>query len=199
MLRLRRPSDAVIAAHLSRPDEPFSYPEVAATAELGSPLPASLAARYDVDHHRFSLGSGRPLFERARAGLVAWRHFDIPWLELHGATTRVEAGGVVATLVGLAGIWFLNPCRVVYTELPDPSNRVAFAYGTLRGHAECGEERFTLAFDPTSSEVSYEIAAFSRPAILVSRLAYPLARRLQRRFAAASARALLRAVTSDGG
>jgi uncharacterized protein (UPF0548 family) len=94
----------------------------------------------------------------------------------------------------VAGLWFLNPCRVVYSELSPDRNSASFAYGTLRGHAECGEERFRVSFDPATEQVQYEIAAFSRPAIALSKLGYPLARRLQQRFAASSAQALARAV-----
>ena len=192
MLRLGRPSQKEIDARLS-PGAPFSYPEVGSTAGPRS-LPESLATKYDLDHHQFSLGSGRDLFERARASLSDWHHFDIPWLEIHGAEGPVRSGQVVATLVSLAGFWFLNPCRVVYTELPKvPCNLVAFAYGTLRGHAECGEERFAVSFNPETDEVRYEIAVFSRPAIVLSKLAYPFVRRLQRRFAVSSAKALAEA------
>ena len=70
---------------------------------------------------------------------------------------------------------------------------MAYAYGTLGGHAECGEERFRVSIDPTSEQVLYEIAAFSRPALLLSKLGYPFARRLQKRFALSSAHALARA------
>ena len=70
-------------------------------------------------------------------------------------------------------------------------NVAAFGYGTLAGHPESGEERFEVRFDPQTGAVSYEIQAFSRPALLLSRLGYPFARRVQRRFAEASARALV--------
>ena len=193
MVQLRRPSQSTIAVRLGLPDQPFSYPEVAATADLDSLLSESLAATYDVDRREFPLGAGRGLFERARSALAAWRHFDIPWLELHGATTQVRSGQVVATLISVAGLWFWNPCRVVYAELSADPNRAAFAYGTLRGHAERGEERFALSFNPVTEEVLYEIAAFSRPAIALTKLGYPLVRRLQSRFAASSAEALARA------
>ena len=71
---------------------------------------------------------------------------------------------------------------------------MAFAYGTLSGHVESGEERFTVRFDPLTQEVVYEIAAFSRPAMILTRLGYPFARRLQRRFAQSSAAALANAL-----
>ena len=122
---------------------------------------------------------------------MAWRHFEMPWLELHGAATPVIDGQVVATLVSVAGLWFLNPCRVVYTAQSE--NSAEFAYGTLMGHPERGEERFRVRLDPETLRVTYEIDAFSRPALLLTRLGAPFARRLQRRFAKSSATALARA------
>ena len=101
----------------------------------------------------------------------------------------------MASLARVCGLWFLNPCRVVWADLGDAgSTEAAFAYGTLDGHAESGEERFAIALDPATEQVRYEILAFSRPALALTRLGYPLARRVQRRFATASAEALVRAV-----
>jgi uncharacterized protein (UPF0548 family) len=195
LVRLRRPSGREIEAVLGSGD-PFSYSEVGQSAQLDGPgVREVLASRYDVDRHQYTLGRGRGLFERAQSSLMAWRQFDIPWLEFHGAR-RVEPDQVVATLVSMAGMWFLNPCRVVYSEFSPDANSVAYAYGTLRGHAECGEERFRVSFDPVTEEVRYEIAAFSRPAIVLSKLGYPLARRLQKRFVVSSAHALARATAS---
>jgi uncharacterized protein (UPF0548 family) len=192
VIRLRRPSAEEIGVRLSRSDEAFSYPEVGATADLDS-LPR-LAVDYDVDRNQFALGTGRDLFEQARSHLLAWRHFDIPWIELHGARARVSSGQVVATLARAVAIWFLNPCRVVYTDdASDSSNEAAFAYGTLPGHVECGEERFRVYIDPINEKVTYEIVAFSRPAILLSKLGRRWVRRIQKRFVVSSAEALARA------
>lgn len=193
-ITLRRPSDREIEA-LVRSSPELSYPELGLTAKLDDPgIRERLAVRYDVDRHQFSLGSGFSLFKRASTALMCWHHFEIPWLHFHGSGP-VGSGQVVATATSVAGIWFTNPCRVVYVDSRSDSNSVAYAYGTLRGHAECGEERFSVSLDPSSGAVTYEIAAFSRPALLLSKLGYPLARRLQRRFAAASAGALTRAST----
>jgi uncharacterized protein (UPF0548 family) len=188
LIRLRPPSADEIATALGA-EIPFTYPEVGLSRELASPAAHErLARRYDVDLREFPLGKGRDVFERARAALLAWRHFEVPWLTFH-CTGPVSQGQAVATEVSIAGIWFVNPCRVVYAELDRP-DRVAFGYGTLRGHAESGEEQFQVSFDPVTGEVRYRLAAFSRPALLASKLAYPLARRIQKRFATDSARAL---------
>jgi uncharacterized protein (UPF0548 family) len=194
LIRWRRPSGREIEELLGSGDRAFSYVEVGQTAQLDAPgVRDALASRYDVDHHRFDLGTGRGRFERARSALRAWRQFEVPWLELHGAQP-VAKDQVVATLTRVAGLWYLNPCRVVYSGFADDADSAAFAYGTLGGHVESGEERFSVSFDAATGRVSYEIRAFSRPAVLLTKLGYPFARRIQRRFAAASARALARAV-----
>ena len=192
MIRLNRPSDDEISTQLRLADRPFSYPEVGATAD---PVAIeALASRYTIDRRQFPLGTGRALFERARTVLFDWRHFEIPWLELHGADRLVHEGQVVATLTRVFGIWFLNPCRVVYRfDAPGETDEVAFAYGTLSGHVECGEERFTVRRDPTTDEVWFEILAFSRPVMLLTRVGHPWARRVQKRFAIAAAEAIARA------
>ncbi len=195
MVGLRRPSAAEIEVLLGSGASRLSYPEVGASAEIDSvSARAALAPRYDVDLHELVLGKGRGRFQRARSALLAWRQFEIPWLELHGAGP-VEPGRNVATLVSLAGLWFLSPCQVVYAEIHENENSVAYAYGTLDGHPESGEERFAVSIDPTTDEVRYQVSAFSRPARFFSRLGYPFVRRLQKRFAVASARALERAST----
>jgi uncharacterized protein (UPF0548 family) len=195
LIRLfRRPSALDVDAALGASHE-HSYPEVGASAQLGTPaLHARLAPRYAVDVYEFPLGTGRAVFERAREALAEWRHFEIPWLELH-RDGPVARGQVVATLTRVAGVWFLNPCRVVYAELAPGGSEAAFAYGTLRGHVVAGEERFRVSLDPASGAVTYQIAAFSRPAAWLTQLGRPWLRRVQRRFAAASAKALARATS----
>jgi uncharacterized protein (UPF0548 family) len=61
------------------------------------------------------------------------------------APTDIEPGAVAGALASWGGLWLLHACRVVYV-LDDirPVHRVGFAYGTLPGHAERGEERFSI-------------------------------------------------------
>ena len=73
-------------------------------------------------------------------------------------------------------------------------SRFGFAYGTLPGHAESGEERFLVEWDRADDAVWYDILAFSRPRHPLARLGYPLTRRTQRRFARDSAAAIRQAV-----
>src|SRR5262249_25102117 len=95
-----------------------------------------------------------------------------------------------------AVLYWLNACRVVYrVEEKDVTQRYGFAYGTLEEHAECGEERFTVEWNGETDEVHYDLLAFSRPHQLLVRLGRPLARRLQRRFAIDSMRAMVAATS----
>lgn len=197
MFRLRRPSESAVAAALAeRAEAPFSYREVGATRHGWRALPPSLRDEFDVDRHEIVLGSGEEVFARAREALFAWGPFAFDWLELCGAETPVKEGAVVATLGRAAGLWTLNPCRVVYVQDADPG-RAAFAYGTLRGHVEVGEERFEVSHDPHSDEVRYGILAVSRPGPLIVQLGYGYARRVQARFRESSAAAMLRAAGEE--
>jgi uncharacterized protein (UPF0548 family) len=93
-------------------------------------------------------------------------------------------------------VYFVNACRIVDTIHEHiPIQRYGFVYGTLEDHAESGEERFTVEWDRHKDEVWYDILAFSRPHQFLSKISYPLARRLQKKFAAESLAAMVRAVS----
>ena len=77
---------------------------------------------------------------------------------------------------------------------PGPIGKFGFAYGTLPGHVESGEERFLVEWDRGDDGVWYDILAFSRPNHILTRLGYPVVRRLQKRFGRDSAASMLRAV-----
>ena len=146
---------------------PLTYTEVGATA---GPLPAG----YHHIHKSAVIGRGRSRFtEAAEQG--------IRWGMLRGARLRVDATSEVAT-VGSEVIVHLGPvrapCRVVYVV--DEPDRRGFAYGTLPGHAESGEERFVVRFDPATDEVYAEVTAFSRHATWWSRLGSPVTSVAQR-------------------
>lgn len=208
MIGFRRPSPAAIAQTLEpiagrtderdsagrRADLGFSYAEVGATADPARA--ARLSDRYAVDHRVFTLGRGRACFEAAADALFAWRQFEIPWLELCGREQPVHPQQVVATLTRSFGLWFLNPCRVVYCHPRDDTRlEASFAYGTLEGHVALGEERFRVRLDPAADDaVTFEIFAFSRPAHWTTHVGRPFLRRIQRRFAADSVQALARAI-----
>jgi uncharacterized protein (UPF0548 family) len=182
MWHLRRPDGAQIARYLAaQRGLRLSYVAVGATAT--GPAPPGFA----FDHNRQRLGEGEAAFARARADLRAWRMFPAPWTAVEPAGAPIAAGEVVAVLVRTAGVWWLNASRIVYAI--DEPRRFGFAYGTLPGHAECGEERFLVEWLSDDS-VWYDLRAFSRPRHWAARLGRPVARALQRRFARESKAAM---------
>jgi uncharacterized protein (UPF0548 family) len=71
----------------------------------------------------------------------------------------------------------LATARVVHVVHTD--ERIGFAYGTLPGHPEEGEEIFLV--DRADVRVTFEVAAFSRPRDPLARLGSPFTRWLQLR------------------
>ena len=81
------------------------------------------------------------------------------------------------------------PCRIVWTEQTE--RRAGWAYGTLVGHPECGEEAFVLHRND-DDEVWLTVTAFSRPAAWYTRASGPLVPFLQRAYACRCGRVLSR-------
>jgi uncharacterized protein (UPF0548 family) len=189
MLSVRKPSAEQLQGFLAAQAKlDLTYPAVGATA-------TTPPAGYVVDHTRIKLGEGAGVFAAARTALERWDHFRLGWVEAWPPEMAIRVGQVVAVMARLFGLWWLNACRIVYVvDEAGPVQRYGFAYGTLPGHAESGEERFTVEWHEADDAVWYDILAFSRPQQLLARLGYPLARRLQRRFARDSAGAMQRAV-----
>jgi uncharacterized protein (UPF0548 family) len=165
---------------------PLSYTQVGLAQ--GSP------AGYDLDETLVTIGHGEAAFERAKAALAAWRHYEFNWVEVSPPGASVDPGSVVAVLVRHLGFWSLNGCRVLYgvgDRAVGPS--FGFAYGTLTNHAEEGEEIFEVSLRPETHDVIYRIRAASRPRAALARVGYPIARVLQARFRKDSAQAMRKA------
>ena len=153
----------------------------------------------DLDEAIVTIGRGKRDFERARAALMAWKHFEIGWVELFPRQAAVEVGTVVAVLIRHLGVWSLNGARVLYcVGGADGEARVGFAYGTLTNHAESGEELFEVFVDSRTGDVMYRIRAMSRPQALLARVGQPIVRLLQARFRRDSAEAMKRAISARG-
>jgi uncharacterized protein (UPF0548 family) len=192
MFLARRPSPEQIDRFLREcRDLPLSY------------SPAGIVkgdtAREGLDETTVVVGHGKAAFERARAALIAWKQFDVGWVETFPRAAPVAAGSVVAVLIHHFGFWSLNGCRVVYSVgSPDDAARFGFAYGTLTNHAESGEELFEVFVDPQTDDVIYRIRAISRPQATLARVGQPIVRVLQQRFRDQSAAAMKRATDFNG-
>jgi uncharacterized protein (UPF0548 family) len=186
MWRLSRPTPDDVRRHLeSQRHLPFSYEPVGATRDGRAPV------GFDRDHNRELLGTGAPAFAAACAAVRAWRMFAPPlvWIEPQG--TPISTGDVVGVVAHALGVWWLNAARIVYVI--DEPRWFGFAYGTLPGHVERGEERFSVEWLDDDT-VWYDLMAFSRPHYWGARLVKPFARRLQRRFVRLSKAEMCKAV-----
>jgi uncharacterized protein (UPF0548 family) len=173
----------------SRRKAPFNYAEVGQS--LG-PTPAGYAA----NHGRVRLGYGGAIFNKAVEALRGWRMFDLGWVSLCWPDAEIEVGTTVAALTRHFGFWSLHPARIVFLVDDDDARmrRKGFAYGTLQGHGERGEETFIIEWLHSDDSVWYDLRSFSRPGQLLTALGYPIARMLQNRFARESTQMMLKVV-----
>jgi uncharacterized protein (UPF0548 family) len=155
----------------------FTYSELGATA---GPPPAG----YHHLHASAVIGHGRARFDEAAAAGMRWGMLRGAGLHVDATTDVAAVGSEV--IVGLGPL--RAPCRVVYVV--DEPNRRGFAYGTLPGHAETGEELFAVRYDPIGETVHAEVSAFSRHATWWSRLGGPVTTLAQRVISSRYLRAL---------
>jgi uncharacterized protein (UPF0548 family) len=147
-----------------------TYQEVGATRR--DPLPTG----YRHVHRDVVLRTGRAVFERAVEGLFTWRIHEGAGMTVTSPAGRAANGVTVVLGAGWGQLRLTIPCRVVYTL--DEANRAGFAYGTLPGHPERGEEAFMIIRMDTG-EVRIRIRAFSRPASVLARCGGPLTHLVQ--------------------
>lgn len=169
----------------------FSYDEVGATLDPAADLPTGYAHLF----HRTWLGSGPAAFAAAGDAVLGWRMHRAVGVRLRTDAQRAAPGGLVTVLLGVGRVGLTAPCAVVWA-LDEPT-RAGFAYGTLPGHPECGEESFLveLAEDGT---VWFTLTAFSRPARWFTRAGGPLVPLFQRLYARRCGSVLRRIVHRTG-
>ena len=186
MFLIHKPTAAEVEQFILRQRKArFSYPDVGSTN-------GTLPPRYTVDRNRVQLGSGLQTFSQAVGALRAWHMFKLGWVDLFPASAPIRVGQTVAVVVRHFGFWSMNTCRIVYVIEED--RQFSFAYGTLQDHAEQGEERFSIEWLESDDSVWYSILAFSRPGKWQARIAKPLSRMLQKKFASDSLGEMQRSV-----
>ncbi|HEX4416709.1 MAG TPA: DUF1990 domain-containing protein [Kofleriaceae bacterium] len=187
MWQLSRPTPHDVRRHLdAQRGLAFTYAAVGATRHDAPP------AGFARDHNRQRLGHGAAGFSAARDAIRAWAMFPAPLAWIAPPAIPIAEGEVAGVIVRAAGLWWLNAARIVYVI--DEPRRFGFAYGTLPGHAERGEERFSVEW-LADDTVWYDLLAFSQPRYWMARLAAPVVRGLQRRFARLSRAAMHAAAT----
>lgn len=190
MILLHKPSDQIIKDYLaSIKDKPFTYNTLEMTRDTPVAPPG-----FVLDHCRGRLGEGEATYQLSVKYLKHWQHFNLGWLDVCNREAPIEAGGLAGLLCSYASVWLLFACRIVYVVNEEkPVIKYGFAYGTLPGHPETGEERFLIEWHHADNSVWYDILAISRPGNFAVTLAYPLTRALQKKFARDSQLSMLRA------
>ena len=168
MWRLRRPPATLLDDILTRAArQPLSYSEVEMTR--GEPPPG-----YGREHQRTPLAIE---FAAATEAILTFQTHRLPYLFVHPAGARATLGATVLVCARIGPLWTINPCRIVYV-IAEP-DRAGYAYGTLPGHSEHGEETFTV--ERTPDGVVAETIAYARPQDVLARAGKPFAHRVQAR------------------
>jgi len=170
--------DPDVEAHLRAAD--VTYDHVGRTSGV-------LPNGYHHLNRQMIIGLGTARFADAAQALLGWQMHLRSGLQVSTSSATVTHDAVVVLGIGPGPFTLSAPCRFV--NIIDEPNRQGFAYGTLPGHPESGEEAFVIerADDDT---VSFSITAFSRPASDLAKVAGPLGRLAQHRMTARYLRSL---------
>ncbi|GGM02171.1 DUF1990 family protein [Nakamurella endophytica] len=162
---------------------PFTYPTPGCTA--GDVAPAGL--RLLRVRHRLPPEADLDLAAVALFGWGPQRSVG----RVAASSPVVRQGAVALLRLGVGPLRITAPVRVV-DVVHGPTTR-GWAYGSLPGHPETGEERFQLDLDTASGRLVLTVTAMSREATWWMRAAAPLARSVQRAAAHRYARSADRA------
>jgi uncharacterized protein (UPF0548 family) len=160
-------------------------------SEVGASRDEQLPSGYHHVRRKERIGDAAS-FDRAVTGLRTWAVQKGAGLRVF-PSDPVEPNATIIAVTSIGPIQIVVPCRVV-TVFKDP-NTFGFAYGTLPGHPECGEESFVI--ERRDGATFFTVSAFARPVDPLARLAGPIGRVVQRSITRRYVSALRRYVESD--
>lgn len=166
-MEVRRLSEAESARLLTAP---FNYDGVGSTA-----------SRPPAGYHSFQRSrvlAPQTDFASAAQALLTWQVQLRAGVRVTASSDLIEPDVVVILRLGPRPFSVSAPCRVVYVV--DEVDRKGFAYGTLPGHPEAGQESFVIERLP-SGLVQFTVAAFSRHASTLAKVGGPVTTLVQRR------------------
>lgn len=143
----------------------LSYPDPGITDSVPAP------AGYRTLQVRERVGQGAAAFDALAAGIMSWKLHEGAGLRVRADTPSVQPASRVRLGAGFGPVRIEAPCRVV--RLIESETRRGFAYGTLAGHPETGEESFAAVLEPDGA-VYLELKAVSRPSPGIYRLGSPV-------------------------
>jgi uncharacterized protein (UPF0548 family) len=165
-------------------------------SDIGATLAGQRPEGFHHDHYETVLGQGLEIFQRAVMGLKMWKAHRLPGMRVFPNNETISIGATVVVTLGTPVLALAVPCRIV--SVMDGQTRWGFAYGTLPGHPEQGEEAFIVSMSPDQN-VRFEIEAFSCPGDPLVRLSGPIGRGIQKGGSGGYLRALQRFVDEASG
>jgi uncharacterized protein (UPF0548 family) len=168
---LRRPPAAKLREFVAeQAGKEFNYPQVGATR-------GALPAGYAHDRRSVDLGpDDDSRFGLAADALATWAAQRGAGMTVYPAD-QVREGATFAIVFRLPVGFVTAAGRIAY--MVDEPNRSGFAYGTLPGHPEQGEEAFIVS--RRDGRVWFELSAFSRPRHPLAVIGRPMSRLMQHR------------------
>jgi uncharacterized protein (UPF0548 family) len=145
-------------------------------SDIGATLAGKRPQGYHHDHYEIVLGQGQACFQRAVTGLKTWNAHRVPGMAVFPGDQVIRTGATIIVTLGTPIMALAVPCRIV--GVIDGQTKWGFAYGTLPGHPEQGEEAFSVSI-AADHTVRFEVEAFSRPGDLLVRLSGPIGRGIQ--------------------
>lgn len=113
---------------------------------LGSTVDPGRWPERPSHQERVLLGRGRQSFEAAGAGLRRWVCHRGIGAAVHPVDAVLRTGESLLVILRVGPVRIVVPNRIV--AVVDEPARFGFAYGTLPGHHERGEEAFLVDIDP---------------------------------------------------
>lgn len=162
----------------------LTYPEVGESLSAGTP------DGYRHNEQCVRVGKGRETFDLAADAVMTWQIHRGAGLRVLASSEKVEEGAVAIVRLTVGPVKIDGANRVV-AVLDEPDRR-GFAYGTLEGHPEQGEQAFIVEIDDEET-VLFTVRSFTKRASLLALLGGPLTARVQDRIAERYLMALLEA------
>jgi uncharacterized protein (UPF0548 family) len=161
-----------------RPDVADRLRSAALTYDEAGASLADLPAGYHHLDETFEVGRGRADFERTGDALMRWGvQRGVRGVAVSASADLVGEREVAIVRLGWGPLAVPAPVRVV-AVVEEPERR-GFAYGTLPGHPERGEESFVVELRADDTVVLV-IRAFSSPGSALARAIGPAGRLAQR-------------------
>lgn len=162
-VHLRTAGADVIEAALERAaSADLTYSHVGVT--LGGARLVAFSTPPKVRRSTVELGRGADALARVADGLRAWVCHRGIGATVTPAAATISVGTEVIVRLPMGPVVVLAPCRIV--GVVDEPHRFGFAYGTLPGHPEVGEESF-VAERAEDGTVTFTVSVAARPVPLL--------------------------------